>query len=188
MRKQFDKLGIQLVIRATDFNRFQEKVRKGTQQIYMWGWNADYPDPENFFFMLYGPHSKVDANGENASNYKNPKYDALFDRMKNMENGPERQAIIDRMMEILRYDAPWSWGYFPKSFSLHHGWYGNAIPNLMAENTLKYKRVDSRMRGQMREEWNQPVLWPLIGLVVLFLVSLLPAWLMFLRRERSGAI
>jgi len=69
MRKQYQKLGIQLVIRATDYNRFQEKMRNGTSQIFQWGWNADYPDPENFFFLLYGPNSKVEHHGENAANY-----------------------------------------------------------------------------------------------------------------------
>ena len=33
-RKQFKKLGIELVVRATDYNRFQEKIRKGTAQIF----------------------------------------------------------------------------------------------------------------------------------------------------------
>ena len=56
MRKQLQKLDVQLVIRATDYNRFQEKIRKGDAQIYDWGWNADYPDPENFLFLLYGPN------------------------------------------------------------------------------------------------------------------------------------
>ena len=23
----------------------------GTGQIFQWGWNADYPDPENFYFF-----------------------------------------------------------------------------------------------------------------------------------------
>ena len=62
LRKQFSKLGINLVVRATDYNRFQEKMRKGTAQIFQWGWNADYPDPENFFFLLYGPNAKIDHN------------------------------------------------------------------------------------------------------------------------------
>ena len=69
LRKQFEKLSIQLQIRATDYNRFQEKMRKGTAQIFQWGWNADYPDPENFLFLLYGKNSKVEHNGENAANY-----------------------------------------------------------------------------------------------------------------------
>ena len=36
-----------------------------------------------------------------------PSTTALFERMKNMPNGPARQALIDRMVEILRADAPW---------------------------------------------------------------------------------
>ena len=42
MVKQFAKLGIQLEIRATDYNQFQDKMRKGTQQVFFWGWLADY--------------------------------------------------------------------------------------------------------------------------------------------------
>ncbi|MDX1669897.1 MAG: ABC transporter substrate-binding protein, partial [Limnobacter sp.] len=42
-RKQFSKLNIQLEIRATDWNRFQEKIRKGSSQLFFLGWNADYP-------------------------------------------------------------------------------------------------------------------------------------------------
>ena len=53
--KQFAKLNIQLVVRDTDYNRFQDKMLKGTAQMFYWGWNADYPDPENFLFLLYGP-------------------------------------------------------------------------------------------------------------------------------------
>ncbi|MEA3276465.1 MAG: ABC transporter substrate-binding protein [Pseudomonadota bacterium] len=187
IRKQFTKLGIQLVVRATDYNRFQEKMRTGTGQIFMWGWNADYPDPENFLFLLYGPNSKVDGGGENAANYANPEFDALFDKMKNMDNDPERQAVIDAMVEIARRDAPWIWGFFPKAFSLHHSWLSNLKPNLMANNTLKYRRVDPQQRERSRDTWNQPVIWPfwLLGLVLVAVT--LPAVHIFRSRERSNA-
>jgi len=187
IRKQFRKLGIQLVVRATDYNRFQEKVRKGTGQIYTWGWNADYTDPENFLFLLYGPNSKVEEGGENASNYANPRFDALFERMKSMDNGPERQALIDEMVEIARRDAPWLWGFYPKAFSLHHGWVGNLKPNLMANNTLKYRRVDAARRERLRREWNRPVLWPLWLTAGLLIAGALPAIYVFRRRERRSA-
>lgn len=188
MRKQFDKLGIQLVVRPTDYNRFQEKMSKGTGQIYTWGWNADYPDPENFLFLLYGPNSKVDGGGENASNYANPEFDALFERMKNMDNGPERQAVIDEMVKIARRDAPWLWGLFPKAFSLHHAWLENLKPNLMANNTLKYRRVDAQRREQLRDQWNQPVIWPLWLAGSLLLVGTLPAIRIYRRREDGRAL
>ena len=84
LTRQFAKIDLQLVVRSTDFNRFQDKIRKGNVQIYYLGWNADYPDPENFFFLLDGREAKVATGGENASNYANPEFDRLFARMKNM--------------------------------------------------------------------------------------------------------
>jgi ABC-type transport system substrate-binding protein len=188
LRKQFAKLGITLVIRATDYNRFQEKMLKGTAQIYQWGWNADYPDPENFLFLLYGQNEKFGINGENSSNYKNEQFDQLFDQMKNISNGEERLLIIDRMVDIARRDSPWLWGYHPVAFSLHHDWYKNAKPNLMANNTLKYKRIDSVKRKSQREQWNSPVWWPVVLILVLLCLSIIPAIRYHQRRERSAAL
>jgi len=183
LRKQFSKLGINLVIRATDYNRFQEKMRKGTAQIFQWGWNADYPDPENFFFLLYGPNAKIDHNGENAANYKNEKFDLLFDQMKSMKNSRNRQKLIDQMVELVRYDAPWLWGYHPVGFSLHHAWYKNAKPNLMANNTLKYKRINPELRKEKRAVWNKPIWWPIVVIFIAVIIVLLPAFIAYRRKE-----
>ena len=188
LRKQFAKLGINLVIRATDYNRFQEKMLKGTAQIFQWGWNADYPDPENFFFLLYGANSKVDNNGENAANYKNEEFDQLFNQMKNMTNRQQRQKLIDQMVEIVRYDAPWLWGYHPVGFSLHHSWYRNAKPNLMANNTLKYIRIQPLLRKEMRARWNHPVWWPVGVLFILMIAAMIPAIIAYRKRERSPVL
>src|SRR5690606_22003418 len=75
MRRQLAAINIQLEVRATDYNRFQDKMRNGSAQMFMWGWVADYPDAENFLFLLYGPHAKVATGGENASNYQNDEFD-----------------------------------------------------------------------------------------------------------------
>ena len=186
-RRQFEKLSIQLEIRSTDWNRFQEKVRKGSTQIFRLGWNADYPDPENFLFLLYGPQSRSRTQGENASNYANAEYDRLFEQMKNMANSPERQKIIDRMVEIVRRDAAWIWGTHPKEYSLRHAWLANDKPNNMARNNIKYMKVDPAQRAALRAEWNRPILWP-VGLIVLALVvSALPAVVSYRKRERMAA-
>lgn len=187
-RKQFARLGIELVIRATDYNRFQEKMRKGDAQIYGWGWNADYPDPENFLFLLYGPNAKASAQGENASNYENPRFDELFVTMRGLPNGPERQAVIDEMLTIVREDAPWLFGFHPRAYSLHHRWYGNGKPNQMARNSLKYRTVDFALRQELRREWNAPRVWPLALGAALLAASATPAWLSYRRRRLARAI
>ncbi|MFY9316618.1 MAG: ABC transporter substrate-binding protein [Burkholderiales bacterium] len=186
-RKQFAKLAIQFESRQTDWNRFQEKLRKGSTQLFMVGWSADYPDPENFMFLLHGPQSRARTQGENASNYVNAEFDALFERMRNMPNGPERQRIIDRMNEIFRHDAPWIGGFHPKNFALFHGWLGNAKVNEISDNKLKYLKVDPAKREAMRREWNQPMVWPLLALLVALLISIVPAINTYRRRERMAA-
>jgi peptide/nickel transport system substrate-binding protein len=186
MVKQFAKLNIQLVARPTDYNRFQEKMRKGSAQIFEWGWHADYPDPENFLFLLHGPQSKVKAQGENAANYENPEFDRLFERMKNIPNSPERARIIDRMIEIARTDVPWLWGFHPKDYALHHAWYGNLKPNKIAYNTLKYQRIDPQLREKMRADWNRPVVWPIVVIFATLTLALVPAVYSYRRRERAG--
>ena len=185
MVKQLNKLSVQLVIRATDYNRFQEKMRKGDAQLFEWGWNADYPDPENFLFLLYGPNKKVGHDGENAANYDNPEFNRLFERMKNMEDTPERQAIIDKMVAIARRDAPWDWGVHPKDFLLLHSWVYNAKPNHMANNRLKYLRIDPVRRAELRTAWNRPVLWPIAIIFGALLLITAPAIFAYRKRERG---
>lgn len=183
--KKLRLLGIQLENRTTDYNRFQEKMLKGGFQFFPWGWNADYPDPENFFFLLAGSNSKVKYQGENASNYMNPEFDRLFKKMENMDNSPERLGIIKEMIGIVQKDAPWVWGYHPVAFGLYHKWVGNVKSNAMANNTMKYLKLDSAQREELRHEWNRPNLWPLAAIAAILVIGSIPA-IISVRRKRGG--
>jgi ABC-type oligopeptide transport system substrate-binding subunit len=158
-------------------------MSRGTAQIFQWGWNADYPDPENFLFLLYGPNMKVGKHGENAGNYENPTFDVLFQKMVNLENSPKRLEIIKKMLHILQEDAPWIWGLHPIGFGLYHEWYLNAYPNKMANNTLKYKKIDPEIRMKRRREWNQPIFWPVVVLSVIFIVTIVPPAIRIYRKQ-----
>ena len=186
-RRQLAKLSIQLEIRTTDWNRFQEKIRKGDTQTFRLGWNADYPDPENFLFLLHGPQSRARTQGENAANYANPEYDALFRQVKSMPSSPERQRLIDRMVDIAQADAPWIWGLHPKTYALSHAWVSNDKPNTMARNSMKYVRINPAKRAQMRAQWNEPRVWPLALIAALLVASAVPALVSYRRRERMAA-
>lgn len=183
--KQLKKLNIDLQIRETDYSQFREKVLNGNYQILSWGWNADYPDPENFLSLLYGPNSKVKSKGENTANYDSPVFNRLFRQIENMQNNDQRMAFIKRAVKILREDSPWVFGNFSTAYGLYHSWYKNAKPTPFGGNTLKYKRVNVEERQKKRGDWNQAESWFIYLLLFLFLVITVPAILKYIKEDRG---
>ncbi len=179
--KQYAKLGIQLEIRATDFNQFQDKVAKGKHQIFWAGWLADYPDAENFLFLLYGPNSKAVSEGENIANYQNADYDRLYRAVQNLDDGPDKQKAMDEMTRIVREDAPWSFGYWAWVGTANQQWVYNAKPGLVIRDMGRYYRVDPVVRVQKQAEWNRPIWWPLMALMAIGVALLVLA-----RRSQSA--
>lgn len=187
LRKQLAKIGIDLIIRATDYNRFREKIQSGNAQIFMWGWNADYPDPENFLFLLYGPNSQVKYAGENTANYNNPEYNALYEKFMQVEDQAEKLALINAMIKVLDQDVPWIWGFYPQQYSLYNPWYGFVARGSVINNFLKYISLDPKQRAELRKQWNGPTIWPIFIVVLVVLVIILPAIYGFIRSEKATA-
>jgi ABC-type transport system substrate-binding protein len=185
--RQFAKLDIQLEVRATDNNQFQDKVRKGTYQVFWLGWLADYPDPENFLYLLYGPAGKTKYDGENTSNYANLEYDRLYKLMKVAPNGPDRQKLIDQMVKIAQQDAPWTMGYFPYATEGAHQWVYNYRAPVIFRDHGRYLRLDVQQRLAAQAAWNRPVWWPLILLVGAVAALIWVARSHFRKRERTNA-
>ncbi len=179
IKKQFDKINVNLIIKATNYSTFQDKLRRSQTQLFEFGWGADYPDAENFLFLFYSKNSKLKYGGDNYTNYDNPKFDELFLDMKNMLNSPKRQKIINKMLKIWQNDIPFAWAYTPKSSILVHNWVGNVKVNALAKNTLKYQKVDIKKRNEYRNEYNKVVWYPLVVLLLFVLVIL---WIFFKKR------
>jgi len=185
--RQFAKVYVQLEVRATDNNQFQDKVRKGKYQVFWLGWNADYPDAENFLFLLYGPTGKTKHDGENTANFASPEYDRLYVQMKTLEDGPEKQKLIDEMVRIAREDAPWTMGFFPYASGAAQQWVHNYKPAILVRDQGRYLRLDVPQRLATMAGWNRPVWWPLLLIGALVLALVWVARSHFRKRERTNA-
>ncbi|NCX44297.1 MAG: peptide ABC transporter substrate-binding protein, partial [Betaproteobacteria bacterium] len=185
--KQFAKLNVQLEVRNTDYNRFQDKMRKGAAQFFFWGWLADYPDPENFLFLLYGPNAKAKSDGENAGNYSSAAFDKLFEQMKDLDDGPQRAALIAQMVRIVQTDAPMIFGWSEEYAGAYHQWLYNGKPSNIIRDQLQYLRIDPALRLERIEQWNQPHRWPLLLLAALVLLLVTPALHAWRQRQRQNA-
>lgn len=186
-RKQFKKIGIQLEFRLTDYNRFKDKIRQGNTQLFSWGWLADYPDPENFLFLLYGPNSSASCNCDsvNNTNYNNPHFNSLYKQIKIMENSDERNKLIDEMLQIVRKDAPWIFGFTPTEYYLNNPWVYNNTRHGVAKNLLKYVDVDSDYRNSQQYLYNQPNKIPIFAATGLVFLIVFPAVKAYRRRQKE---
>lgn len=178
------RLGIDVQIDATNYNQFQEKVRKGAYQIFQWGWVADYPDPENFLFLLYSSMGRTRSGGPNTANFSSVRYDQLFLAMKTRVNDARRLETIREMLGILERERPWIELFYPEDYVLFHGWLKNVKPAGPSIPTAKYYEIDPAQRAIQRAAWNQPVLWPAYVLALAAVVMLLPGIATFFRERR----
>jgi ABC-type transport system substrate-binding protein len=177
------KLGIDVEIAATTYNQFQDKVRRGAYQLFMWGWVADYPDPENFLFLLWSKMARS-AGGPNTANFDDPEYDRLFVAMRDLPNGDRRLETIRAMRALLERERPWIELFHIESYALVQGWMRNVKPLGMSFSTLKYQDVEVGLRREKRLAWNRPILWPAFALAGLVLVIVVPGVVTIARRRR----
>ena len=107
--------------------------------------------------------------------------------MKTLPDGADKQVLIDKMVHILQVDAPWSFGFFPYSSAAVQHWVYNSKPAILIRDHGRYLRLDVDERRRAQAEWNKPVWWPLILLILVFAGLLLLAARSFKRRERMNA-
>lgn len=103
LRAQFAAVGIHLHGRFQTPSSAADARGSSDFQLKYNGWSADYPDPENFFQLLY---SKNIAPGPNAGSYINPAYDRAYEAMRLMPNGPSRLESIRKMNSLIQEDVP----------------------------------------------------------------------------------
>ncbi|MEX0320533.1 MAG: ABC transporter substrate-binding protein [Puniceicoccaceae bacterium] len=121
-----------------NFGDYSKAVKNKEVMIMPMGWGLDYPDAENLLQLLYGPN---ESPGSNAANYKNPEYDELFRKAKEMLPGPERTAIYRQLNEMIVEDVPVIVGLMRRRANF---WHRNVIM-YPSENVhgsvLKYVKV-----------------------------------------------
>lgn len=89
------------VLSHEDFEALRKR-QGGRPPLYGTGWFADYPDPDNFLYVLF--HSK--AGDPLGLFYSNPELDDLVERARRTLDLDERVALYHRAEDIVVEDAP----------------------------------------------------------------------------------
>jgi len=135
-----DKIGVVLKAGYNNWPAFLDKLDRRQAQIFKLGWVADYPDSENFLQLFYGPNASP---GPNHSNYANPQLDKLYEQLRTMLPGPEKDRLCEQMVDIVIEDCPWVFLYQPMDFAVIHNWLKNYSLHDFPYTMVKYRRVDN---------------------------------------------
>lgn len=167
-QRQFEQCGIRVKVIENTFARMLEKEDQGNYQMCSGtGWGADYPDPENYFFLFYSKNFPPE--GKNISRFHNTEFDSLFEKMATMENTPERLAITKRMNDIFAEEVPVILEFNKAGYIIEQPWAPATHFNVMLEGGMKFRPVDPVMRAQKQREWNPVPKWPIavaLGVIV----------------------
>ena len=104
IRADLREIGISLRLVALDWKAFMNRLDEGHTQLFRNGWIADYPDPDNFLYVLL--NSANSGPGGNASFYRNPDVDYLTNRARSMPLGDERLKTYQQVEKIVAEDVP----------------------------------------------------------------------------------
>ncbi len=132
-------VGVRVKVESCTWPEYLERLRRKKFQLVGSSWSADYPDPENFLQLLYGPNAPP---GENNASYRNAEYDSLYRLMSVMADSPARLSIIQRMKSIAAEDCPWILISHRTTEVLAYDRVRNIKSHPILEAPLKYYRVD----------------------------------------------
>ena len=145
MADMFRKIGVVLKPSFNTWPAFIEKMNRRQAQMFQLGWVADYPDAENFLQLFY---SKNESPGPNHANYRNDRFDELYEKIRIMHDSDERTRYVEEMVKIVIEDAPWIFLYQPMQFGLVHDWVENYVPHAFPYGMGKYRRIDAGNRSE----------------------------------------
>lgn len=146
VQQQFGQLNIKLKLVGNDWDTLQEKVHNKQVQIYTMGWHADYPDAENFLQLFYT--GNIDKQTNN-SNYSNKEFDRLYEKIRTMDDSPERTKLYAKMINIISEDCPVLLLSEPENYVLIYDWVKNSKPHPIGSGFSKYVRIDTELRAKL---------------------------------------
>jgi len=141
-KKNMDSIGLKIVFRKDQLQELRKMARQGKLPMRTDGWNADYPDAENFMQLLYGPN----LGQENHARFSLPEFDRLYEAAHALPDSPERTRLFDRMTGLVLAYAPWRLMEHRIEDHVLQPWVRNYMPHPVRSAIWRYLDIDPAQR------------------------------------------
>ncbi len=140
----FNAIGVRIQFETTQFAESLKAARAGKLQMWFLGRTASDPDSQSGLEGMYGPSSGQ----SNLARFKSPEFDAIYRRMLDLPDGPERLSLFWKASEILV-------AYMPYRIHVHRiyndfarPWIAGYRQPLFREQAWQFIEVDGERRAK----------------------------------------
>jgi ABC-type transport system substrate-binding protein len=107
-QKNLNAVGLRTEFKIAKWPEQLKKARAAQLMVWQVGQSSEAPDVQDAFEMMYGPSS----GDQNLARFKLPAFDALYERMQALPDGPERLEAMGQANKLLT-------AYMPQRYTVH---------------------------------------------------------------------
>ena len=139
-KRNMDALGVRITFLKNKWPELNKMSEAG--QLMMWGlgWTSGVPDGIDFYSYFYSKNIGT----SNDARMRLPAFDALYEKARNLPDGPARTALFDEMNDLVFTYAPGILGNFPVKNVLAQPWLKGYKLNIFVEQQWRYLDVGPR--------------------------------------------
>jgi peptide/nickel transport system substrate-binding protein len=138
--KQLDESGIPVQVEVVQKSLLLEMTSNSRALFFRGSWIADYPDAENYLSVFYSKNPAP----PNYTRYKNPQFDALFEKALTVDNDSLRYKLYQQADQAMINDAPVVPLWYDKVVHLVQPNVKNFEPNALNLLELRKVKIDTK--------------------------------------------
>jgi ABC-type transport system substrate-binding protein len=137
-KRNMDALGIRMVFKIAKWPENLKSSRAGKLMMWGVGWSAGSPDGDTFLGLGYGPNK----GGSNHARFNLPAYNALYEKQRQMPDGPEQLAVMREANKLMVAYMPYKVHVHRIFTDLAQPWVIGYHRNIFVREFYKYVDVD----------------------------------------------
>jgi ABC-type transport system substrate-binding protein len=145
-QKNMNAIGLRIEFKKDKLPELRKLARQGKIPMRGDGWNADYPDAENFMQLLYGPN----IGQENYARFNLPEFNKLYEEARKLPDSPARTKLFSRMTELVVAYAPWRVTINDLDDTFAYPWARYFVPHPIRSQVWAFVDIDEAMQAKAR--------------------------------------
>ncbi len=143
-KRQLDRLQIRVEFKVNQWPENLKAARAGKLMLWQLGNSATNSDSDDF--LAFGASRAI--GGQNFARFRRPEYDRLYDRQRQMPDGPERDAVIREMKRLFVVWMPYKIHCHRIVNDVSHPWLIGFLRHPFARDFFKWIDIDPAARSR----------------------------------------